>query len=346
MWEPGDRSKCLYPMLQGGSRYDLATFPLFPSESHASNFSIWSCILLKLLILSIMAVLMFTACQGAEGVAGPSGKTGPQGEQGTQGIEGPAGTQGERGEQGERGGTGPAGARGTQGGQGPKGDATGVTGPQGPKGETGPMGAQGAQGPRGLPGETPNYANAVANIGESIVTVATSGWSGTGFFVAPSCSVVTARHLLERITGGIDQEADVTLPSGQVVKATLDYELAAKDIAILKPNRAVDCRELEFSDASLMLGQTVIIVGDSSLSIDSPLTASPGHIINVGTDTTVDFVVLGFVSAGGSGSPVLDVDGNVIGLVWGQWTHSLDYEGQWVFSDQLVAAIHVAKHLR
>ena len=140
------------------------------------------------------------------------------------------------------------------------------------------------------------------------------------------------------------READVTLPSGQVVKAALDYELAAKDIAILKPKRTVDCRELEFSDRPLALGQTVIVVGNSSLSVDSPLMAAPGHIINVDTTESVDFVVLGFTSSGASGAPILDVSGKVVGLVWGYWAN-FD-EDQWEYSDQLVAGVHVAKHLK
>ena len=151
---------------------------------------------------------------GPQGVAGPQGETGDRGPQGAQGAAGDPGPIGPQGDQGPRGETGPRGAQGSAGPAGPQG-APGLAGQRGPQGDTGPAGRTGPQGPRGAQGadgatgspgargpqgpagEPPNLANLADRVYDSVVEVSSGEWRGTGFFVAPSCSIVTARHIVE-----------------------------------------------------------------------------------------------------------------------------------------------------
>lgn len=330
--------------------------------------------------MTIVAIMAFAvACQGQEGAVGPQGETGPQGEQGTQGVPGEPGSQGdigpqgpkgdkgepgepgEKGDQGERGARGatgpqgPQGEQGEQGPQGPKGDATGVVGPQGPKGDTGARGPQGAQGPQGPVGASADFAGLVASVRDSVVKikdpVATTFTRGTGFFIAPSCSIVTARHTVEELTSDkVARNLNVELQSGQVVRVTVDYDLEAKDLIVLTPTRSIDCQELPLSDDTARLGQLVLLLGFPDIgAAEDSLSATPGYVVNEELDTalTGDFLLAATSNFGSSGSPVLDTQGQVIGMVGGSLAFETDDDGNYIFDyTPVVWAIDVVRHLQ
>ena len=324
--------------------------------------------------------------QGPVGPQGAVGEPGAQGEQGTQGQAGPQGPQGEdgvkgdRGERGEPGAQGSAGTPGAQGPVGPRGERgevgtmgpggeTGPTGPpgppgvasaqgaQGPAGETGPQGAVGPAGPageRGARGETgppglglPHDWTAVA-IGaiQGVVEVESADWIGTGFFIE-DCLVVTARHIME--IGASDElhdDATITLRSGQVVKAGVEYDVDDKDFVVLRPIRDVSCQPLVLASESAQSGTAVTIIGFSDLNSENSVAVTPGHVVNTETGARVDFLLFGLLALGGSGSPVMNANGEVVGLVWGNWALERDADGKWIYLDYLVAGVDIAKHLQ
>ena len=300
--------------------------------------------------------------QGAQGAQGTEGETGPQGEQGLDGDTGPQGDRGltgDTGPQGEQGPQGAAGAAADQGAPGPRGvagprGAAGATGARGSAGPQGQVGPRGPQGPSGAPGAAVDFADLVSRVKDSVVKVKNPSLSsqftvGTGFFVAPSCSIVTARHVVQeadstRIAGNLAIE----LQSGQVVGVTVGYELEAKDLAVLTPARSIDCQELSMSDDTARLGQLVLLLGFPDIGgVDDSLSATPGYVVNVDPTFSADFLLEATSNYGSSGSPVLDDRGQVIGMVRGIRAFRFDNDGNWIFDyGPIVGAIDVASHLR
>ena len=99
-----------------------------------------------------------------------------------------------------------------------------------------------------------------------------------------------------------------------MVRVTVAYDLEAKDLVVLTPARSIDCQELPLSDNTARLGQLVMLLGfpDIGGAVDS-LSASLGHVVNVSSAFRSDFLVAATSNFGGSGSPVLDDQGQVIG---------------------------------
>ena len=165
--------------------------------------------------------------------------------------------------------------------------------------------------------------------------------------MAPSCAVVTARHILLSDSGELYDKASVRLQSGQVVPAEVEYEVESKDLVVLRPTRAIgDCQELPLSATSPRPGEAVLILGYPDMHPDSGISAVPAHVINTDSTDSIDFLLLGFVTIGSSGGPIVNTDGEVVGLVWGQWAVDRDADGNWIYTDYLIAGVDVSKHLR
>ena len=313
-------------------------------------------------VLALIAILI-VACEGSAGQEGPAGPQGPQGEQGIQGEAGPQGEPGpagERGPQGERGIQGEPGAASARGDQGPQGEPgpQGEKGEQGERGAQGPQGVQGPQGPQGPvgpigPGASADFADLVANVKDSVVKIkdpeVTTFTNGTGFFIAPSCSIVTARHVVEELDSDrLLSNLIVELQDGQVMRVTVSYDLKAKDLVVLRPNRSLECQELPLSDEEVRLGQLVLILGfPDFVAEEDSLSITPGHIVNVEGTFGVDFLLTGTISWGSSGSPILNTQGQVVGMVGGSWGFESDEDNNPIFTyTPMMYGYDVAKHLQ
>ena len=304
-------------------------------------------LLARIGVLTLIALLIL-ACEGPVGQLGPAGPQGPQGEEGIQGevgLQGEVGPEGESGPQGER---GEQGIQGEQGEQGPQGER----GPAGERGRQGPTGAQGPVGPPG-PGASADFAALVASVKDNVVKIKhpeiTTWTSGTGFFVAPSCSIVTARHTVEELDSDrLMSNLIVELQDGQVVRVTVSYDLKAKDLVVLRPTRSIQCTELPLSKDTVRLGQLVLLLGFPDFgAVEDSLSITPGYIVNVEGTEGVDFLVMGTTTYGSSGSPILNTQGDVIGMAGGRWAFETDDDGNYIHDyTPLIYGYDVAKHLQ
>ena len=282
---------------------------------------------------------------GQDGEPGPSGPVGPQGARGATGPEGPQGPQGP---------TGPTGPRGVKGDQGLAG-TPGLNGRDGAQGPPGPQGSQGPPGPQGPAGGNTSIANlsALATQTEpAVVDIYVNGpelW-GTGFFVAPQCTIITARHVLQETERSQpSRQAQIFLHNGQVVSATLQYDVPAKDIAVLQTDRQINCNQLPLSATPLKLGQPTLIVGPIGYGVDTTsIMISPGNVINFSpnSSTDVDFLTSGLAFTGSSGSPIIDTNGKVIGMIVGTWKIPTDDAGNYIALPNVAAAVEISRHLR
>ena len=313
-----------------------------------------------LLAATTLLLVLALACTGPAGPAGLQGETGPQGPPGESGIQGPQGSQGVRGEigppglQGERGADQPEGTKGERGEAGPQGKAgpqgaegpPGEAGPVGPRGPAGPQGSSGAIGPQGPRGES--GLSALADLSHltdktSSVVAIYSEWrsgersseSGTGFFSSASCSVTTARHVVQREDGSLASNIKVHASSGgqtRIIDYSIEYEDLDSDIAILAPDRAIpSCKPLTIASSSPPLGAFVTIMGYGRIvhpADDATIAMAPGWIVNKLIHGAY-MIVSAPTYFGHSGSPVFLTDGTVVGVLsaggyWDVWAE------QWV----------------
>ena len=251
----------------------------------------------------------------------PQGELGPQGVQGTQGDTGPAGPQGEQGPQGVQGTQGDTGPTGSQGEQG-------IQGEQGTQGERGATGSRGTTGQRGVPG--PSMSETVIAIiedaRESVVIINTKEPGnrtngGTGFFVDAKGTVITAAHLMKDPT---PTEIIVRTHEGQDVFYKIERFLAGKDGVLIVPKDVTTTsRPMPIAQSKdISMGTSVIALGDKEIHFDDIVGAQLGIVVASANVEWREFPssplyhIIDFASgAGSSGSPVLTLDGQAIGMI-------------------------------
>ena len=96
-------------------------------------------------------------------------------------------------------------------------------------------------------------------------------------------------------------------------------------------------------------GRTVILVGLGNYFLGDPLETAvvPGNVIVVGASGgATDFLMHAYTAFGGSGSPVLNAEGLVVGMAGGRFATTQDDEGEFIHDSNLVWGVDVTKHLR
>ena len=132
------------------------------------------------------------------------------------------------------------------------------------------------------------------------------------------------------------------------MRVTVSYDLKAKDLIVLRPTRSIECQELPLSDDEVRLGQLVLLLGfpDFGAAEDS-LSMTSAYVVNVHGTLTTDFLLTGTINFGSSGSPMLNIQGEVIGMVGGSWAFETDDEGNYIHDyTPLIYGYDVAKHLQ
>ena len=143
--------------------------------------------------------------------------------------------------------------------------------------------------------------------------------AGTGFIITSDGYIVTNKHV------AYDDSADYTalLSNGKQLPARVIYKDSDNDIAILKIDGKGFSKVSLGDSGSLKLGQTVIAIGnalgqyDNSVSVgilsglNRQITASG----SLGSET-LDGVIQtdAAINPGNSGGPLIDLNGNVIGV--------------------------------
>lgn len=238
---------------------------------------------------------------------------GPRGPEGIRGISGLRGLQGVPG-------IGVQGWQGLQGSQGEKGDtgATGLWGLRGP---------QGSQGERGYSVDLPELYKQVspavvwigAETAEWIMDYdpyhESIKWQGTGFLVSADGLIATAGHVCE------DTESfEVMFSDGTRAKADFVHmeSLDRCDVGFIQLRSEYRKKRsyLEL-DTDIEAGESVVILGypwgmNETISITSGIVAAPGHKTYY-TKLSLFADIASY--PGHSGSPVLDMDGEVIGIL-------------------------------
>ncbi|MGK0209296.1 MAG: S1-C subfamily serine protease [Patescibacteria group bacterium] len=150
----------------------------------------------------------------------------------------------------------------------------------------------------------------IAGLDESVVTVQAGDSLGSGFFVTDSGHLVTNYHVVQKESGDVLlYMANGSVFTGEVigVNATLDVALLLINIS---SGNALPLR----SSNGIEVGEKVFAIGSPfglAHSVSSGIVSGKDRMINlqpfyVQTDATMD--------VGNSGGPLLDRDGNVVGM--------------------------------
>ena len=151
---------------------------------------------------------------------------------------------------------------------------------------------------------------------ESVVIVLTDDGKGTGFSISSDGTILTNYHVIEG-----NDTVTVGFPEDGRFKATVVHTYPSVDLAVLE----IDGENLPYLD---LAEQPTYEEGDPITFIGNPLSftgiANEGNIIDYYQLNDWDVPVMMIeapVYRGNSGSPVLDNEGQVIGVVFATMDH-------------------------
>lgn len=135
---------------------------------------------------------------------------------------------------------------------------------------------------------------------------------GTGFIISEDGKVITNEHVI----AGAD-EIFITLNDGKEVKATLIGSDSKLDIAVLQINDKGHYPQVGFGDANKSnAGDWVIAIGNPfglGQTVTMGIISAKGRVLGAGPFD--DFIQTdAAIHPGNSGGPLLNIDGNVIGV--------------------------------
>jgi S1-C subfamily serine protease len=144
---------------------------------------------------------------------------------------------------------------------------------------------------------------------------------GTGFNLAPDGLVVTNRHVVEGAS-----RVQVTFSNGSSYFSDNIKTMGNYDIAVIR----LHSRDLptlkSFMDQTVQSGQTVTVIGNPLGFERISARGQVGDFYNGGDAGMVIFDIAITVKPGSSGSPVLNEEGQVVGIVFG--TGNITVNGQ------------------
>ncbi|WP_421385068.1 S1 family peptidase [Bacillus salacetis] len=152
-----------------------------------------------------------------------------------------------------------------------------------------------------------NELSKVENIRDykkAVVTIEGSGTKGTGFNISEDGTIVTNHHVIENMV-----PITVVFPNGEILQAELVEDYPELDIALLEVE-GDELPYLEIQEEQNWVG------GDSIYVIGNPLAYN--QIVMEGniTKTGERLYLSAPIEKGNSGSPVIDGDGKVVGVVY------------------------------
>jgi len=144
--------------------------------------------------------------------------------------------------------------------------------------------------------------------------------AGSGFIVDDGGHVVTANHVVEQLS-----TVYVTLADGRSSTATIIGTCAASDVAVLRlDNRLLSVEPLSLADSSqVRIGESVIAIGSPfnlTETLTSGIVSQTNRFVQIKSNNGEHWIanLIQYdapVNPGNSGGPLLNAEGEVIGLI-------------------------------
>lgn len=153
---------------------------------------------------------------------------------------------------------------------------------------------------------------------ESVVVVNTGNSKGTGFYFSDEGYIMTNNHVIK------DERAiTVSFNDGKIYPAELVSSNEEIDIAILKITvEELDYPVLEFEE-NWEQNQPVYIIGNP---LYSNFIVNKGNVLGLTAGQEIPMLIIDApIYKGNSGSPVINYDGKVIGVIYA--TTKINYDG-------------------
>lgn len=148
----------------------------------------------------------------------------------------------------------------------------------------------------------------IRHITPGIVTIANdTGAIGSGFVVDENGLIATNKHIATKA------DLFVIFPSGKRLLATLVDSDAQSDVAILAV-KSTNFFKLNLKQKQPDVGESVIVVGSPfglGVTVSSGIISAIGRSIGKSERLQTDAAI----NPGNSGGPMLDLNGNVLGIV-------------------------------
>ncbi|MSQ40823.1 MAG: trypsin-like serine protease [Dehalococcoidia bacterium] len=190
-----------------------------------------------------------------------------------------------------------------------------------------------------LPTPTPNPREIIARTSQSVVRITTATGAGTGFLVDPAGIILTAGHVVKDAT-----VVTIEFSDGRKLEGTVKGRHLGGDVAVISVG-ASNLPVLKLGDsAALRPGDNVIKIG-YALGLKGDPTVSTGIVSALRTEarTKVDYIQFDAqTNPGDSGGPVLNMQGNVVGIVVSKYVGA-GVEGMAYATAANVVAPHIAK---
>ncbi len=137
---------------------------------------------------------------------------------------------------------------------------------------------------------------------------------GSGVLVDPSGVIITNDHVIRGASA-----IHVVLADGRELEAEVIGSDANNDVAVLKVNAKQPLPAAKLgTSADLMIGETVVAIGSPfglSKTVTSGVVSATGRTFKADGRTYNDFIQTdAAINPGNSGGPLLNVDGDVIGI--------------------------------
>ena len=212
----------------------------------------------------------------------------------------------------------------------------GPPGPQGDKGEPGPAGLPGAP---GKDGEPPDLTALLESIQESVVCVRLWDAEGsyvcaTGFYLDDSGTVLTASHSIELPDSTI-RVIKVEAVNGQILDYQVDRHISDLLAVVLRPIGPAPATKGVPLANSYRIGEPVFAIGYPYSGVEDTRIVSDGIVGGSQVWGGITYLVVNVMTSyGGSGGPLVNMQGEALGLMYGggvgddPFTYAVDLTGR------------------
>ncbi len=156
-----------------------------------------------------------------------------------------------------------------------------------------------------------DFTDAVKHVDPAVVTITAGDWSGSGFIVSSDGYIVTNRHVIEDAG---DASISVKLLDEKTLPATVNANADDRDLVVLKVD-ATSLPVVQFASSDkLTSGQDVAAIG-APLGLEHSVTRGVVSSTSRTLDGETFIQIDAAINEGNSGGPVINEDGQVVGVV-------------------------------
>jgi S1-C subfamily serine protease len=155
-----------------------------------------------------------------------------------------------------------------------------------------------------------DFSGIIEDAVRGVVSVLTDNGQGSGVVYSDDGYIITNYHVIQNAN-----EISILFSNGRTVDAVFLGADTINDVALLKVEMT-GLYELDFDESEVRIGEKVIAMGNPlglSFSVTEGIVSAKGRIIKRGSAGLIQIDAP--VNPGNSGGPLLNTQGNVVGIV-------------------------------